>query len=225
MARYKRSPRRLEVSGRRVFLFDREETALSDPVLRDLELLKVPQAINAVTGFADTSEGAVNLTRAQITDVVIGEMERRVGPGQRFAQAGETIAFSTVNAATFKAGECPGTRSGELLAALDAIGVACGVAVYEGQGADGLGVVARSAVEAYLAAREIDKVLAENRKTRDLKDVEAVWDVLGFGAQVALRLREENHLIACAIGLRGRGRLIGPLSGERLIRFGVSKWQ
>lgn len=225
MARYKRDSRRLEVSGRRVFLFDREEGALSEPVLRDLERLKIPQAPHAGTGFAQGSDDAVNLTRAQIADVVVGEMGRRLGSGQRFVQARETIAFSTIKGVPFKAEECPGTRSGEMLAALEGIGVARGIAVYDGNGADGLGVVARSATEAYLASFEIDKVLAEFCKTRDLNDVEAVWDVLSAGAQVALRLREENHLIACAIGLRGRGRLIGPLSGERLIRFGVSKWQ
>lgn len=54
---------------------------------------------------------------------------------------------------------------------------------------------------------------------------EAVWDRLAHAARRAQSLIRESRLTAAALSYRGRGRLIGPLTGDRLIRFGVSAWR
>lgn len=54
---------------------------------------------------------------------------------------------------------------------------------------------------------------------------DAVWDRLAHAARRAQTLIRDRRLIAAALTYRGRGRLLGPLSGDRLIRFGVSAWR
>ncbi len=54
---------------------------------------------------------------------------------------------------------------------------------------------------------------------------EAIWDRLAHAARRAQALLRERRLIAAALTFRGRGRLIGPVSGDLLIRFGVSTWR
>lgn len=67
----------------------------------------------------------------------------------------------------------------------------------------------------------------------DRKPVEAVglmppdeiWETLSKGMRMASRLREKRILIAAAFALKGRGRVTGPVAGDRLLRFGVSEWR
>ena len=54
---------------------------------------------------------------------------------------------------------------------------------------------------------------------------DAVWDRLGHAARRAQALLKEGRLTAAALTFRGRGRLIGGLRGDLLIRFGVSTWR
>lgn len=54
---------------------------------------------------------------------------------------------------------------------------------------------------------------------------DAIWDRLGHAARRAQTLRAEGRLVAAALAFRGRGRLIGGLRGDLLIRFGVSAWR
>lgn len=68
---------------------------------------------------------------------------------------------------------------------------------------------------------------------QDRKLVEAVglmppdeiWETLSKGMRTASRLREKRILIAAAFALKGRGRVTGPVAGDRLLRFGVSEWR
>ncbi|BCW89595.1 hypothetical protein sos41_27610 [Alphaproteobacteria bacterium SO-S41] len=53
----------------------------------------------------------------------------------------------------------------------------------------------------------------------------AVWDRLGHAARRAQTLQKEGRIVAAALTFRGRGRLIGGLRGDLLIRFGVSAWR
>lgn len=52
-----------------------------------------------------------------------------------------------------------------------------------------------------------------------------IWETLSKGMRMASRLREKHILIAAAFALKGRGRVSGPIAGDRLLRFGVSEWR
>lgn len=53
----------------------------------------------------------------------------------------------------------------------------------------------------------------------------AIWDRLSHAARRAQALGKEGRLQAAALAFRGRGRLVGPITGDLLIRFGVSAWR
>ncbi len=54
---------------------------------------------------------------------------------------------------------------------------------------------------------------------------ELVWEALSLSFRRGTALREKKLLRAAALGLKGRGRTIGPIDGDRLLRFGVSEWR
>ena len=54
---------------------------------------------------------------------------------------------------------------------------------------------------------------------------EAIWDALSASIRQASALRDRRLFSAAALGFRGRGRTIGPVDGDRLLRFGVSEWR
>ena len=58
-----------------------------------------------------------------------------------------------------------------------------------------------------------------------LVEPEAIWDALSASVRQASALRDRRLLSAAALGFRGRGRTIGPIDGDRLLRFGVSEWR
>lgn len=58
-----------------------------------------------------------------------------------------------------------------------------------------------------------------------LVESEEVWQALSAGVRRASALREKRLLRAAALGLKGRGRTVGPVDGDRLLRFGVSEWR
>ncbi len=58
-----------------------------------------------------------------------------------------------------------------------------------------------------------------------LIDADAVWQVLSAAVRQATVLRDKRLLGAAALGVKGRGRTIGPVDGDRLLRFGVSEWR
>jgi ApbE superfamily uncharacterized protein (UPF0280 family) len=58
-----------------------------------------------------------------------------------------------------------------------------------------------------------------------LIEPEAVWEALSAAVRRANVLREKRLLRAAALGLKGRGRTVGPVDGDRLLRFGVSEWR
>ncbi len=114
--------------------------------------------------------------------------------------------------------------------------------------ADMVGVAGRSAAEAaYMAVLLSDAVYAggvsirqeplrdriaamswEGRKTvfqTGAMEPDAIQEALSGGARRASALREARLLRAAVIGLKGRGRTIGPVDGDKLLRFGVSEWR
>lgn len=54
---------------------------------------------------------------------------------------------------------------------------------------------------------------------------EIVWDVLSASVRQAAALRDRRLLSAAALGFKGRGRILGAIDGDRLLRFGVSEWR
>lgn len=54
---------------------------------------------------------------------------------------------------------------------------------------------------------------------------EIVWDVLSASVRRAAALRDRRLLSAAALGFKGRGRILGAIDGDRLLRFGVSEWR
>lgn len=58
-----------------------------------------------------------------------------------------------------------------------------------------------------------------------LLEPELVWQVLSAATRRATAIREKRLMGAAALGLKGRGRTLGPVDGDRLLRFGVSEWR
>lgn len=56
-------------------------------------------------------------------------------------------------------------------------------------------------------------------------DPEPTWDALGPGARAASAARQAGQVYAGALSLRGRGRVIGPLDPNPLMRFRASQWK
>lgn len=54
---------------------------------------------------------------------------------------------------------------------------------------------------------------------------EIVWDALSASVRQAAALRDRRLLSAVALGFKGRGRILGAIDGDRLLRFGVSEWR
>lgn len=92
--------------------------------------------------------------------------------------------------------------------------------------ADAVAIYARSATEAALSAVLVaDAVnMSPAARNKPIPPAEDIWDALSQGVRTLLPLREANMVRAGILSLRGRGRLIGPIAGDRLLRFGVSDW-
>lgn len=54
---------------------------------------------------------------------------------------------------------------------------------------------------------------------------DAIWDRLSHAARRTQTLMREGRILAAALTFKGRGRLIGSLNGNLLLRFGVSAWR
>jgi hypothetical protein len=54
---------------------------------------------------------------------------------------------------------------------------------------------------------------------------EDIWETLSKGMKRAILLRDKRLFIAAAFAVKGRGRVVGPVGGDRLLRFGVSEWR
>lgn len=67
---------------------------------------------------------------------------------------------------------------------------------------------------AYEAVREVP-----------VMEPDLIWEALSRGVRLASTLKSKGLLRACVLTLKGRGRLIGPIEGDRLLRFGVSQWR
>lgn len=93
--------------------------------------------------------------------------------------------------------------------------------------ADLVAVYARSSVEAALSAILIaDSVeLSDRAKMQVIPATEDIWDALSKGVRVLSPLRQANLVRTGVLALRGRGRCVGQIAENRLLRFGVSDWR
>lgn len=93
--------------------------------------------------------------------------------------------------------------------------------------ADIVAVYARSGAEAALSAILIaDSVeLSDRAKRQAIPATEDIWDALSKGVRVLSPLRQANLVRTGVLAHRGRGRCIGQIAQDRLLRFGVSDWR
>lgn len=52
-----------------------------------------------------------------------------------------------------------------------------------------------------------------------------IWEVLSAGVRQASAFRQARLISAAVLALKGRGRVIGSVDVDRLLRFGVSDWR
>lgn len=93
--------------------------------------------------------------------------------------------------------------------------------------ADAVAIYARSGAEAALSAILVANSveLSETAKQRPIPSTEEIWDALSKGVRVLSPFREANLVRTGVLALRGRGRRIGTILEDRLLRFGVSEWR
>ncbi len=93
--------------------------------------------------------------------------------------------------------------------------------------ADVVAIYARSGAEAALSAILIaDSVeLSDRAKMPVIPATEDIWDALSKGVRVLSPLREANLVRTGVLAQRGRGRCVGHISQNHLLRFGVSDWR
>jgi hypothetical protein len=92
--------------------------------------------------------------------------------------------------------------------------------------ADAVAVLASHAVRAQAGALAIGKAVsvpsAEGGKALA---AEVIWDALSQGARIGQRLKSQKLIEAAVLTAKGRGRTMGALKPDPLIRFGVSDWR
>ncbi|MEQ9518302.1 MAG: hypothetical protein RLN89_02555 [Parvibaculum sp.] len=82
---------------------------------------------------------------------------------------------------------------------------------------------AETALSALLVAGAAQ--LDASARTASVPPVEAVWDALSAGVRLLSVLRNHRFVRSGVLTLRGRGRSVGPIRVDRLVRFGVSDWR
>ena len=190
---------------------------------------RISAAAKAAPTAALTTAPALD---AAILDRALGDAAAASAPARFGIAQRRAIAYARTAQARFPTAQAPDAMAFELLRSLDpslAVNRASGgemggvaVATAAAGGLEAVGVVARSASMAHLCASAVaGAVLAPEGEL----SAEVVWDVLSSGARAAAALRTAGHLRAAVLTFRGRGRVIGPLDGDRLLRFGVSSWR
>lgn len=211
------------------------------------------QALGGVSDLALMPPLLVALPGA-VCDVVLAAM-REVGPLDfAMVALGDTLAFHREAGASLPSLPSMPLVLGEFVRALGG-GAEGGVALagqaclFPTSGAaDGVAAQGKSAaLAAFIAATMADAItlpVAKPRRTRIVDPLAAhawggravagapglispgeIWEALSKGMKCASALREKRLLSAAAFALKGRGRTIGPIDGDRLVRFGVSEWR
>ncbi|GAA6154780.1 hypothetical protein NBRC116588_02530 [Pyruvatibacter sp. HU-CL02332] len=196
------------------------------PLARD-----VVTAAHAVAGASGSTPLLAPALDAALMDKALSETLEVASPDRFGIAHDKGIAYVLTQGALFPdIPDMPDGMTFELLRSLDAPialkgergGVAVVTAPNWSASAEAVGVVARSSSLAQLCASAIEKTVS--RPDGELSP-EVVWDALGDGARAASALRSAGYLKSAVLTFRGRGRAIGPIDGDRLLRFGVSSWR
>ncbi|HMM13747.1 MAG TPA: hypothetical protein PKA57_03905 [Parvibaculum sp.] len=157
-------------------------------------------------------EGRTALAATHSAPLMLGEFLRALGPGQGgVALAGLRGHFPTSGAADGVMVHARSAAMAAFAAAFIADGTAAPSAHRKGRLADPL------VASAFQGRRLTGEVGALPPDT--------IREALSGGVKRASALREKALLRACVLALRGRGRTLGPIDGDRLLRFGVSEWR
>lgn len=95
-------------------------------------------------------------------------------------------------------------------------GDADAVAVYAGS-------TAEAALSAVLVADAVELSVMASRPS--IPSPEDIGEALSKGIRALSPLKQANIVRGGILAFRGRGRLVGPISGDGLLRFGVSDWR
>lgn len=212
-------------------LFAKSDEAGTDVLAQTALGREVASRAHAVSGAAGAPPLLAPALDAALMDAALGESLEASSPNRFGIAHDKSIAYVLAADAQFPdLPDMPDGMAFELLRSLDAPvalrGEVGGVAVVTASNwsasAEAVGVVARSACLAQLCATAIEKMVS--RPDGELSP-EVVWDALGDGARAVSSLRSAGHLKSAVLTFRGRGRAIGPIEGDRLLRFGVSNWR
>jgi len=138
--------------------------------------------------------------------------------------AGEELHVQLLRGASVPADAGPGSDlRWEMARALDVIGgdmTRVTIAVAGGPALDHAGVATEFGRDAARMARQLAalSVISE-------AGPEMAWDRLSAPVRRAQTLQREEGLLAAVLTYRGRGRVVGRLRRDMLMRFGVSAWR
>lgn len=188
------------------------------------------------SGHAEHSiEAAQYAIVGALADQTVRHMGERGGVASAYVVSGECGAFNIgFDAVLDVPSELRGALWLEMIRGLRPGVIKGGIAVAGRRvpnSADGdadlVAVHARSGAEAALSAILIaDSVnLSDRAKKQAIPATEDIWDALSKGVRVLSPLRQANLVRTGVLALRGRGRCVGPIAQDRLLRFGVSDWR
>ena len=209
----------------------RSDASQTDVLAQTAAGRDVVDAAQAVASTSGTRPGLVAALDAAILDMALVEFRQQAQPSRLGLAAGAAIAYALAADTRFPPiSDVPDGMAFEVLRCLDAPialkGETGGIAVVTSAGwstsAEAVGVVARSAALAQLCASAIEAAVVPPVGE---PTAEAVWDALAPGARAASALRSAGYLKSAVLTFRGRGRAIGPIEGDRLLRFGMSRWR
>lgn len=149
-------------------------------------------------------------------------------PVSRGFVRGAGVAFYLTTGVRFALSDAPADDlTFEVLRSLPAPSSAArvgGVWTATGDMPDAVSVLARNAGDAFTSATAIHReVKSAIRAAHNPQD--DVWEQLSKGVKLASTWKASGQLEAAVIAWRGRGRIIGPIHGDLLMRFGVSTWR
>lgn len=171
----------------------------------------------AMVALGDTlafhREAGASLPVSPSMPLVLGEFVRALGGGEGGAAlAGQACLFPTSGAADVVAAQSKGAALAAFVAATIA---------------DAMTLPAARPRR----TRIVDPLAAHAWEGRAITGAsglvppDEIWGTLSKGMKCALVLREKRLLGAAAFALKGRGRTIGSIDGDSLVRFGVSEWR
>lgn len=91
--------------------------------------------------------------------------------------------------------------------------------------ADAIALVGGGAATTAYGLKVLHTQMSAASQGFDGTDVDQIWFLLSRGVKTVSMLQAGGLVRAGALSLRGRGRLVGPLSGDHMLRFGVSDWR